>query len=328
MKSFALGIDTSNYTTSAALCAGDSGHPAGVRIFAQKKRPLPVKEGERGLRQSDALFAHTVALPKVLEELAAEAPRDPDFRIMAVGYSGRPRDLDGSYMPCFLAGESVARGIAAADGIPAYRFSHQAGHIAAAAYSAGDACFWEAPFLAFHLSGGTTDLLSVTPEEDTFRIRMIGTSQDLHAGQLVDRIGVLLGIPFPAGPGLERLAAACGESVPAPKTCVRGCDCNLSGAENQARDLIARGAPPETAAAYVFRFLEKTLCEMTRNALRKSPGMPVLFAGGVMSSRLMRSALSSVCDAHFAEPEFSSDNAAGAAILGFRRWRRENGGED
>ena len=319
MADYILGIDTSNYTTSAALCTGDSGHPAGVRIFAQKKRPLPVKEGERGLRQNDALFAHTVGLPDLLEELTEEL-RDPEDRIRAVGYSGRPRDLDGSYMPCFLAGESVARGIAAAQGIPAFRFSHQAGHIAAAAYSAGEARFWEQPFLAFHLSGGTTDLLSVTPEEDGFRIRTVGTSKDLHAGQLVDRIGVLLGIPFPAGPGLEELAARAAEPVPEPKICVRGCDCNLSGAENQARALLEQGAEPALIAAWVFRFLEKTVSEMIRNALRDAPGLPVLFAGGVMSNRLMRKRLSEVCDASFADPVFSADNAAGVAALAYRKW--------
>ena len=324
-KAVLLGIDTSNYTTSAALSQPDCGQVSGGVLIKQEKKPLPVKEGERGLRQSDALFAHTVNLPAVLDALFSGLDFEPE--LVGVGYSARPRDLDGSYMPCFLAGEAAARGIAASHGIPSFRFSHQAGHIAAAAYSAGEACFSGSPFLAFHLSGGTTDLLYVEPEDCTYRITPLGTSLDLHAGQVVDRVGVMLGLRFPCGPALETLAASDTGPLPVPKICVRGCDCNLSGLENIAAKMLSDGCKPEMIAAFTFSFLEKTVGKMTENALLLHPGLPVLYAGGVMSNRLMRAYLSSLCSASFAEPAFSADNAAGISLLACRAYHKQTATE-
>ena len=321
-KAVLLGIDTSNYTTSAALSQPVSGQASGGVLFRQEKKLLTVREGERGLRQSDAVFQHTVNLPGVLENLFSGLDFEPE--IVGVGYSARPRDLDGSYMPCFLAGEASARGIAASLSVPVYRFSHQAGHLAAAAYSAGKPGFWKEPFLAFHVSGGTTDLLHVTPAETTFVIEQIGTSLDLNAGQCIDRTGVMLGLRFPCGPALEALAVKNTEKLPSPKICVKGCDCNLSGLENLTQSMKDAGCAPEKIAAFAFEFLKKTLGKMTENALLRYPGLPVLYAGGVMSNHLMRTYLSSLCDASFAEPSFSSDNAAGISLLACRSYLREN----
>lgn len=243
-------------------------------------------------------------------------------------------------MPCFLAGENVARGIAAALRVPYYTFSHQEGHIAAAAYSAvyapdavtvyspddvQDPSLETAPFLAFHVSGGTTDLLHVTPTDGRYNIEMRGTSLDLHAGQAVDRVGVMLGLPFPCGPALEALAKTYDGKIASPKICVRGCDCNLSGLENLAQKMHRNGVPDNEVAAFVFAFLEKTLTKMTENALALHPGHPVLYAGGVMSNLLMRNALSAFCRKHrsrayFAAPVFSSDNAVGTSLLACRAY--------
>ncbi len=232
-------------------------------------------------------------------------------------------------MPCFLAGENVARGIAAALRVPYYTFSHQEGHIAAAAYSAvdaaGDDTLARAPFLAFHVSGGTTDLLHVTPSENRYEIKMLGTSLDLHAGQAIDRIGVMLGMSFPCGPALEQLAKSYSGKIPSPKICVRGCDCNLSGLENLAKKMYDGGAAGSEIAAFVFTFLQKTLTKMTENALAAYPGHPVLYAGGVMSNMLMRTALSGFCAEHrsrayFADPAFSADNAVGTSLLTCRAY--------
>ena len=117
-----LGLDTSNYTTSVALFDGERGVNLGCL--------LEVRPGELGLRQSDALFQHVKRLPQLLEQLEIGD-------IQAVGASTRPRAVEGSYMPCFLAGESQGRGIAATLGVPFYAHSHQQGHLAAAAWSAG-----------------------------------------------------------------------------------------------------------------------------------------------------------------------------------------------
>ena len=325
-----LAIDTSNYTTSAACSTPDRGHVSGGFLIKQEKQLLTVRAGERGLRQSDALFAHTCNLPPLMERLLSTLTDEDE--IVAVGCSTTPRRQEGSYMPCFLAGENVARGIAASLRVPYYTFSHQEGHIAAAAYSAvttengaQDDSLSISPFLAFHVSGGTTDLLHVSPSDNRYEIEMRGTSLDLHAGQAIDRVGVMLGLSFPCGPALESLAKTYTEKIPSPKICVRGCDCNLSGLENLAQKMHREGASDSAIAAFVFAYLEKTLIKMTENALSMYPNHPVLYAGGVMSNKLMRTSLSKFCKtngsrAYFAEPAFSADNAVGTSLLACRAY--------
>ena len=187
MSCYTLGIDTSNYATSLAVfdTAGE--------VVCAKKRFLPVKEGQLGLRQSDALFHHTAALPEMLEELGHEFDLT---QIAAVGVSQKPRPVEGSYMPCFLAGVNAATAFALARGIPLIHTTHQQGHAAAALFAAeGDKLFRQ-KVLLFHISGGTTDLLLC---DEVRRIETLGTSTDLYAGQAVDRVGVKLGFGFPAG---------------------------------------------------------------------------------------------------------------------------------
>ena len=197
MKGY-LGIDTSNYTTSTAVYCPEHD------LVLQKKKLLPVPAGALGLRQSDAVFHHTVQLPQLLEELSAEFGGE----IRAVAVSNAPRDAEGSYMPCFLAGMSAARAIASFLKVPLYFFSHQSGHIAAALYSAGRLSYFERPFYAFHVSGGTTEALLVRPNAaQIFEKELLAQSLDLKAGQAIDRVGGMLGLPFPAGAELDRLFA-------------------------------------------------------------------------------------------------------------------------
>lgn len=290
-----LGIDTSNYTTSVAL-ADETG------IIENRKIPLPVKEGEVGLRQSNALFSHICQLPRLFEGLGTQT-------VAAVGYSARPRDLEGSYMPCFLAGEAVARSIAAILGVPCYDFSHQAGHLCAAAYSADRMDLLEGDFLSFHVSGGTTDLLHVSKG----KITPLGTSTDLHAGQAVDRIGLLLGLSFPCGPALEQLAG----DLPLEKcrVSVKGMDCSLSGLENQAQKRLQNAESVQSVAAFTLSFLARTLEAMSKHARERYPDLPILFAGGVMSNRRIQSHLARLGNVAFAAPAYSADNAAGIALL-------------
>jgi len=292
-----LGIDTSNYTTSAAVVED------GI-VVANKKRLLGVKDGERGIRQSAALFSHTVNLPEILEEIQAK-------NIDAVGYSAYPRDVKGSYMPCFLAGASAARAVAASLGIPVYRFSHQAGHIMAATYSAGADLLFKKEFIAYHVSGGTTEILHVGSNG---RVEKIGGTLDLNAGQAIDRVGVMLGLSFPCGPALEKLAE-CGTLTERPIPSVRELACNLSGVENKALNLIKKGVPREDIAKYTLEYVGVTLEKLADNVKEKYPGLPMLFAGGVMSNKALKERLSGRFEAYFATPEFSGDNAAGTALL-------------
>ena len=297
-----LGIDTSNYTTSAALFQDGE-------IFHQKML-LPVKQGELGLRQSDAVFHHVQQLPQVLEALL-----HGKLSVGAVGVSARPRDLEGSYMPCFTVGIGFAKAVALSLGIPLYAFSHQAGHIAAALYSAGQLALLHEKFIAFHVSGGTTEAVLVTPDEQTvFRTEIIAQSLDLKGGQAVDRVGAMLGLSFPSGKALEQLALKADVTYPI-KPSLKGADCSLSGVENKCANMLNKGAPKEEVAAYCLYALLAALDGMTAELLKQYGKLPLLFAGGVMSNSLIRNALTAKYGAYFAAPEFSADNAAGIAVL-------------
>ncbi len=301
-----LGLDTSNYTTSAAVFDGTAGEHA--------SRLLDVRPGELGLRQSDALFQHVKRMPELLERFAEEGRL---AEIEAVGASTRPRAVEGSYMPCFLAGESQGRGIAAALRVPFYPHSHQQGHLAAAAWSAGRLELLDAPFLAWHLSGGTTELLLVKPNRFTVTAEIIGGTSDLSAGQLIDRTGVLLGLQFPAGKALDGLYAqadACYE----PRVKRKDLTFSLSGMENQVKKLAEQGEKKANIARFAIDAVSNVVWRTTEEAQRRYPGLPVLCSGGVASNSQLREGLSSLCGAVFAQPQFSTDNAMGTAVLTWR----------
>lgn len=304
-----LGLDTSNYTTSAALFDGTSGENIG--------RLLDVRPGELGLRQSDALFQHVKRLPELLERLLKGRTE-----IQAVGASTRPRAVEGSYMPCFLAGESQGRGIASALDVPFYTHSHQQGHLAAAAWSAGRLDLLDVPFLAWHLSGGTTELLLVRPEGTSVAAEIIGGTSDLSAGQLIDRTGLLLGLRFPAGRALDELysqADVCYE----PRVKLKGLTFSLSGMENQVKALAEEGEKPANIARFAIDAISNVVWRTTREAQKRYPGLPVLCSGGVASNTQLRAGLISLCGALFAEPRYSTDNALGTAILTWRAVQAE-----
>ena len=309
MRDCFVGFDTSNYTTSVALCDREG------RVVANLKAPLPVKDGERGLRQSDALFAHTRNLPALTDRLG-EILREGDLRPAAVGVSAKPRDVEGSYMPCFLAGLAAAQSFAAACSVPIYEVSHQNGHVMAALYSADALSLLEREsFLAFHVSGGTTEVLLIDPREAGFSVTLVGETADINAGQAIDRVGVALGLSFPCGRELERLASLYSGRLSSRPVCVRDGRCSLSGVENLALRLWNETGDPSAVAAFVFDFIERTLIEMGEQVMARYGRMPVIFAGGVMSNRWMRKNLSSRFEAYFSEPEFSADNGAGVSLL-------------
>lgn len=294
-----IGFDTSNYTSSAAVVRGGE-------VLASVRIPLFVAEGERGLRQSDALFAHTVNLPELTARLGKRSPS-------AVGCSYAPRDVPGSYMPCFLAGVAAASALANVLGVPLYKFSHQAGHVVAALYGCGKTELWKdcGEFLAFHASGGTTEILHVKNRT----IEKLGGTLDISAGMAIDRIGVRMGLKFPCGPELEKLAQGAEPPQEPIKVSVHGCDCNLSGLENKAAALLERGEPAPSVALYTLLFVVKTLIAMAEGAARRYPCLPLICAGGVMSNKLIASAIKEKFDAYFAPPELSCDNAVGIALL-------------
>ena len=309
-----LGIDTSCYTTSAALVSVEG------ELLGSARRLLTVGEGERGLQQSQGLFQHVKNLPDMIGQVMQGAPQ-----ICAVCASVRPRPAEESYMPVFRAGESQARAAAALLRVPFYPVSHQEGHVRAAMVDAGiDA---GRPFLALHLSGGTTEILLA----DQGRLTLLGGSLDLHAGQLVDRTGVRMGLGFPAGPALEKLAMQA-----APQgllgVSIKGTSCNLAGAENKIERWLAQGElSREQIAAEVFDFLCRTIERMIENACEATGARQALLAGGVASSTLLRGMLNVRakkrrlnCRLHYAHPELSGDNAVGVALLGAERYAAQH----
>lgn len=306
-----LGLDTSNYTTSAAYYDGETGRNAG--------KLLEVPEGSLGLRQSEALFQHVKRLPMIFDRLReAGLPNE----ILAAGASTRPREVEGSYMPCFLAGESQARVLSRTMGVPFYPCSHQQGHVAAAAWSAGRMDLLERPHLAWHLSGGTTELLYVQPDGVLVKAVCIGGTSDISAGQLIDRTGKKLGLAFPAGKAVDALSLTAKKDE-GFRVKVKESSFSFSGVENKMNAQAEAGEAPADLCRFVLNSIIWAVEKATKNALEQYPGLPVLCAGGVASNQLLRETMRSACDAIFASPEFSTDNAMGVAILTWRQLRQE-----
>jgi N6-L-threonylcarbamoyladenine synthase len=301
-----LALDTSCYTTSLAVLDNDG------RLLADKRRLLPVKQGFKGLRQSDALFQHMRAMPGLLEEALAGFSQ---LKIRAVAAANRPRPRQGSYMPVFLAGEEAARLLSLAWACPCHYFSHQEGHIAAALWSLG--LKWQEPFLAALLSGGTSEILLVLPKEDGFDIEIAGGC-DLPAGQFIDRVGVALGLPCPAGPALEQLALSAPPAALRLKGSVRGAQMSFSGPESAAQRLIAQGVDAAALAQAVLGNIGQGVSQALQAAAAAHNCNRLLITGGVAANSLIRAqveANTGSLSVHFAPPAYAGDNAVGIAVL-------------
>lgn len=300
-----IGIDTSNYTTSIAWFDGAQG--------INCSQLLPVKLGELGLRQSDAVFAHTKSLPELSGRLFSNLEVG---NIGAIGVSTRPRAVDGSYMPCFMVGYSHAKLLSDVLHVPLVEVSHQQGHVAASLWSAGKLELMDQPHLAWHLSGGTTELLLVEPDGRNVRCTKIGGTTDISAGQLIDRTGQLLQLPFPSGKHLDALSTeAEGTDVFRVK-----CQCSqfsLSGVQNKVQQFYLSHPSPEETAAYALRCVAYAVYAATKQAEERYPDLSVVFSGGVASNSLLRKTLAPL-EPIFAQPQYSTDNALGVAVLAHR----------
>ena len=328
---YVLGLDTSNYKTSAAIVCGD-------RIVADLRKFLTVKEGQRGLRQSEALFQHVQNLPELLGQL-----RDTfDSRIDAVAYSTRPRAVEGSYMPCFTAGQSCARSIGSAMDVPVVGFSHQEGHVEAVL-----SAFAERPkgdFAACHFSGGTCELLKITQKEHNaevvtsfedfcgehsfYEIEITGGTKDISYGQVLDRAGVAMGLPFPCGEALDEMAQSAGHSTDVLTGIkVEDATLNLSGFDTQIRNQLNRlqetGDDAGPLIRETFEKISESMIRMILQGAEKTETDCIYMSGGVSSSRFIRNDITDKLQkkgirAFFAGGELSSDNAVGTALLGER----------
>ncbi len=299
-----LGFDTSNYATSVAL------YDSVNNTYQMFKRFLPVKKGSIGLRQSDAVFHHTKQLPELLDQITiTDNPT-------AVSVTTRPRNIEGSYMPAFLVGLSAASAVSKFSDIPLYKLSHQQCHILAALYSCGHTELIHQKFLAFHVSGGTTEALLIEPDDnDIIKASIVAKTLDLNAGQAIDRVGNMLGLQFPCGVELEQLANNCTEDI-SPSVRLYDGNLSLSGIENKAKAMLGTQSP-EYIAKYTLLHIASALDKLCNHLSKQYEGLPFVFAGGVMSNRLIRGRLEKNYNSYFASPQFSSDNAFGAAIYGY-----------
>ena len=299
-----IGFDTSNYTTSIAYFDGENG--------VNESRLLPVKAGELGLRQSDAVFAHIKSLPELSGRLFSHVHME---KITAVGVSTRPRAVEGSYMPCFMVGYSHAKLLSDTLDVPLVEVSHQQGHVAASLWSTGRLDLMDQPHLAWHLSGGTTELLLVEPEGKNVKCTRIGGTTDISAGQLIDRTGVLLGLPFPAGKHMDALSKDA-QGTELFRVKCPGMEFSLSGVQNKVQQFYEKQENSAETAAYALRCVAYAVKKATENALKEYPGLPVVFSGGVASNSMLRTVLEPL-NPIFSEPRFSTDNAMGVAVLTF-----------
>lgn len=304
-----IGIDTSAYTTSVAAVDSQG------ELLLDLKRILNVPLGTRGLRQSDARSQHH----ENLLEMMFEIEQNLDIsRIGAISVSDRPRPIEGSYMPVFMDGVEFGAKLANRLNVPLFYFSHQEGHIEAIKHFTPIAK--DIRFLCFHLSGGTSELLFV--EDD--KVKIIGGSKDLAFGQLIDRVGVALGMAFPAGRQMDELAygkaAAANWLKPIP---VVGLEFNLSGIETQCQRRIQEGVSKEELIPELFLHICKCLCKVLDTACKEYRLSAILMVGGVSGSRTVRDYLNkNMKNATTLFGEFSSDNAVGTALLGGKRlWR-------
>lgn len=307
-----IGFDTSNYTTSIAYFDGDNA------INCSKL--LPVRPGELGLRQSDAVFQHIKSLP----ELSGRLFSDLDLSgISAVGVSTQPRAVEGSYMPCFMVGYAQATLLSDALHVPLVTCSHQQGHVASAVWSANRLELMDVPHLAWHLSGGTTELLLVEPQKGNVHCTRIGGTTDISAGQLIDRTGQLLHLPFPSGKHIDELSKTANLKN---RFCVKCEDMHfsLSGVQNKVQQFYDKNNSDTETAAYVLRCVCTAIQKATVQAIQEYPGLPVVLSGGVASNSMLREEMAQF-DPVFAQPQYSTDNALGVAIIAYRSQRADNG---
>ena len=311
---YILGIDTSNYKTSVAVTDRNN------NIICDFRRFLKVKRGDRGLRQSDALFQHIKNLPELMQNV-----RDVfDGSFSAVSYSDRPRPAEGSYMPVFLAGESLGKSLASAMNIPCFSFSHQEGHIEAIkTYSSMSSMV---NFLACHFSGGTCELLNVAAEGSGYSIKIIGGTRDISLGQVIDRAGVAMGMEFPAGEEMDRAAiAAAGETSVLTPVKVKDGWFNLSGIDTQIKRILSQSSKAEPEfIREIFVRLSDSVSEMLIQGAQMTGINDILMAGGVSSSTIMRETVTGELEkkhinAVFDDNNLSQDNAVGTALLGGRQ---------
>ncbi len=315
-KQVVLGIDTSCYTTSVAIMDLTG------NLLGDFRRILTVKAGGCGLAQSEMVFQHTRNLPELIEQIENMA----ELQVVAIGVSSRPRPLENSYMPAFLAGFGLARSLAKVLQVPLFTLSHQENHLEAGLWSAGGPS--ASHFLLLHTSGGTTDIMSVVRQKKELILETVGESIDLHAGQFIDRVGVAMGLPFPAGPSLEKLAQEAKESYELP-VAVSKERVSFSGPATAALRALATGVDKASLARGTEIAIGEAFNRRLRNICAQKNIQQVLLVGGVAANKFIRELLITKLakrniKVYIPEAKYSGDGAVGAAFYAMHKMRDKN----
>ena len=312
-----IGIDTSCYTTSIAAIS------LGKKVIFNEKIMLNVKEGNNGLRQSEAVFQHINNLGEISEKIKDISKK---YNIKGICVSQKPRPIKDSYMPVFMVGYNFAKTLSTLIGCKLYETTHQENHIEASLFT--NNIIDKNNFLSIHMSGGTTEILLVNKEKDNYNIEIVGGTKDISFGQLIDRIGVKLGYKFPAGKYIDEDAIKCIEKIEKGlKTSVKEGYMNLSGLENQINNLIENNSKEYIAKILldsIVRNIYKSILYISKNYNLNE----VVFAGGVSASKYIKKELNSKLKKenihpYFTEAEYSTDNALGCAIIGLNKYLGE-----
>lgn len=311
MNKYILGIDTSCYTTSIALIDING------RLLYDKRRILEVKRGKRGLRQSEAVFQHIKNFPMLYKDVLQKIDTKDIIKICC---SSKPRNLEESYMPVFLSGVSMAKTISETLKIDYEEFSHQEGHIEAAKWSSKS--LKNDKFIAVHISGGTTEILKVEKYNKRYNCEIIGGTKDISTGQLIDRIGVEMGLNFPAGKELDKISEKGILGKIKLPVSTKGTYINYSGVETFTKRIIQKGIEKNCDIAIgLFYAISKSLYKAIYEASKTYGINEILIAGGVASNRFLRDNLyrdfeNKGVAIHFGKRKFCTDNAVGTALLG------------
>lgn len=313
-----LGIDTSCYTTSIGIVDDKE------NIIEDKRIMLKVKPGNRGIRQSEAFFQHIKNLDELIKELFSYIKPS---EIKAIGISSKPRNNECSYMPVFNSGLHVGNILMYTLNIPAYVLSHQENHIYAGLWSSK--FYPNKPIAVYHISGGTTELLYVTMENERLSIKIIGGSSDLNAGQFIDRVGVSMGLNFPCGAEMDMLSRNAKNVDIVIPVSVKGEYMSFSGPETYAQKLVEKGCLDKASLSKaIFISIAKSIEETLINSKRNFYWNQVLLIGGVSSNTIIKEYLENShklkaynINTIFTNREYATDNAIGGAIYARKSYR-------
>jgi len=311
-----LGIETSCDDTGAAIVEDG-------RILANIVAAQDVHLEYGGVVPELASRAHITLLPRVVQQALDTAG------LTIEQIDGVAATLGPGLVGSLLVGVEFAKGLALARGIPWVGVNHVEAHLV----SAGLEAPLEAPYVGMVASGGHTEIYHV-PEPGVFR--RVGSTRDDAAGEAFDKIGKLLGLPYPAGPYLDKLAREGNPTaVPLPRAKLKGdtLDLSMSGLKTAAKLLIEKEPRPipdarlQDLAASVEKAIVDVLVERLDQALTRFEARAVTVAGGCACNTLLREETARLASlrgipARFPSPKLCRDNGAMIAHAGSFALRR------